>query len=306
MKVTVCEACQSSNVPMSEVLRVDGIAHCNDCLTNKYPEEDMLLGHLLEHEPDPTICSMCSIDHGNEELKPLSGKPVCKSCRTLLNRMAVPVWVKASFAGVLIVVVLAFTLNWRFYSAKNSLALANDAFEKGNVDKAVEHINHALHEVPESEDVKTLARYMGGCRMLAVGNYAQALADFEYCEDRLPDDYQIDMLINRADILASFTKGDYTRYLDLTLAQLSQDTLSAEHHAEVASAYACLYADGGKLGFRDLANYHIERCKQTPSFSGELQNYCNNIEYRLYSKQILTFSQFAEVYPDGWTTPAAE
>src|ERR1700752_2581493 len=101
----------------------------------------------------------------------------------------IPRWVRAFFAGILLLVAFSFSCNWSFYSAYSSLTKATADFANGDFEKASQKIKYASEKVPESEDLKLLSAYYTGINYYAQDKDSEALAQFDICADKMPADY---------------------------------------------------------------------------------------------------------------------
>lgn len=301
MKRIDCNICENKNIPLNDTIKIDGKVYCSSCFEAHFSDQNDLKDKLVEKEMDPTICSSCNKDFENIELKKISTYPICDECYTIIKNKTFPTWVKGFFIGILVIVILGFVWNWKFYQAYNSIKQSNDFFQKGDYTNASILMNEASKKVPEVEDVKTIAAYFRGIELLSKDKSTEALIEFNKCKDKIPPEYNINRLIIQAKIGSSFDKGDYEGFLEASKEILSIDSTVAFSLTSVASAYACIYADKGKEDAKQNAILYLKKAQAIDDTTKELKAYYNMIEYRIDSRKIIRREDFVKQFPNGWT-----
>jgi hypothetical protein len=198
-------------------------------------------------------------------------------------------------------VVFAFGWNWKFYQAYDAIRDANAAFSQNNYSQAAELMSLASEKVPEVQDVSNLASYFKGIDFLAKDKGADALNEFISIKDKLPLNYGVERLIWEAKIGASFNNKNYEGFLEASKGLLALDSTSAMTWTSVASAYACIYADRGEESAQKESLRYLERARTIDDSTKEAKSYYNMVEYRLFSRRIITRDEFAKEFPNGWT-----
>lgn len=300
MRYINCDVCERTNVPLNDTIRIDGRVYCNSCLQFNYTDKKQLAGKTIDKHIDPTICSSCGEDHNDAVLSMISTYPICAKCEQQIKSRTFPTWVKGFFIFILGVVVFSFFWNWRFYQSFNNINDSAAAFQNSDFETAASLMKLASDEVPEVEDMKILSAYYNGVYLLHNDKSSEAFAEFNKCWDKLPDDYQAPMLRIQAEIGDCFDRKDYNGFLSAAKAFLILDTNAAQSWAGVASAYACIYAQNGQDSSKLLALENLQRAKSMDSTSPESKDYCNRIEYRIYTRDIIGAKEFAKKYPHGW------
>lgn len=301
MKKTGCHICAETEIPLNNTITIDGKIYCSNCIDKNFSGKEDLRGRLVEKNFDPTICTSCEKDFGNTELNRIGNYPVCSECETSIRNKTFPNWVKAFFAGVLAIVVISFFWNWKYYSAYRDIRNAAEDFGKNNYQAATAQITAASQKVPEVKDLETLAAFYKGVQLLAEDKSALALNELNKCKDVLPEDYHINSLIIKARIGSSFDNKDYQGFLTAAKDNLALDTATAVSLTSVASAWACIYAEKGTDSAKTAAFSYLQQAKKIDSTSSEMKEYYNIVEYRIYSRKIITREEFKKQFPNGWT-----
>lgn len=299
MRFLTCGICGNEKSPLNESLRVDDVVYCQNCLKEKFPNEAGLKGKKIVHEFDPTICSSCSKDSGDSPLRRLGSYPICDSCEQALQAKIFPAWVKAFFAGVMLLVVFSLAWNWRFIEAYYQIKKTEDVLVSGSVNEAADLFAGISTNVPEISDFRQMANYYKGLRLLQEDHGVEALEAFRSCT-ALPRDYGIPALTIHAEISVSFNKKDYSGFVDAAHRYLSYDTSSIAL-AQMASAYACLYAEQKSDSVKRLAMEYLQKAISTQDTTRFFADYVNRIEHRLATHEIIDKEVFDARFPNGWT-----
>ncbi len=300
MRKFICVSC-NKETGLNETVKVDGKAYCNDCFEIQFSDRDKLQGSIVEREIDPTVCANCNKDFGETELNKIATFPVCSECEIAIKKRTFPAWVKAFFIGILVIVVVAFIWNWKFYTAYQNIDKANASFQEGDYAGASLLMKSASEKVPEVEDLKTLAGFYNGIDLLAKDKCAEAEIEFENISNKLPPDFNINTFKIQARLGAAFNNQDYQGFLDASKDYLAMDSTLAYSLTSVASAYACLYASQGKDEYKLSALQYLQRAKQADSTSEEMKSYYNMVEYRIFTRKIIRREEFNKQFPNGWT-----
>ena len=301
MQTIACSCCNNISVPKSTSMKIDGEVYCANCLELNFPYEENVKDKTIEKLIDKTVCSFCNKDNGSIELNTIGNSPVCEDCETRIKNLTFPNWVKGFFALIVLIVVFAFFWNWKYYDAYNDFKAANISIKEGNYSNASILMRNASEKVPEVAELKTLSTYYNGLNFLTKDKSEEALVEFNKCKQDLPDDYNINDLILQATMGATFDKKDYEGFLSASKESLKLDSLTALSWARLASAYACIYASNGDDSSKTLANNSLTHAKSIDSISKEMNDYYKKIEYRIYSRQILSTEDYNKKYPNGWS-----
>ena len=299
MKKIDCSICDKKAVAVAETIKVDGAVYCDTCFETEFEDPAKMTGKLIVKEADPTVCAFCQQDFGVIELPKLSVHPICDGCDAARKNKILPNWVKIFFIGILAIVVIAFIWNWRFYDAYQNYKKANVSFATGDYTNASLLMEKASQNVPEVEDLATLAHYFTGAAMLKADKNVEALKALELCKDKLPKDYDIDRLISAAKMGITFDDKNYEGFLAAAKETLTLDS-SAMSLGAIASAYACIYAEKGDPQAQKNALKFLDEAKQRDSTSDEALNFFDATAYRLHSRKIISREEFNKQFPNGW------
>ncbi len=300
MRKTTCHNCGQRDFPLNSIIKVDGKIYCDTCFEAKFPDKKHLEKSLVEREIDPTICANCDKDFGTLVLDKMSAFPICENCHIAIKNKTFPTWVKGFLVGLLVIIIGSFIWNWKYFEAYNGLNQTFVHFENGDFNKASQTIIAASSLVPESEDMQILVSYFKGTELLINDKSEEALIELKKCNGILPDEYNVNVLILQAKTGSAFDTKNYEEFLEVSKQSLALDTTSAISYIGVASAYACLYAQNNTIETKENALEYLKKAKAIDSTSDEIKEYLNRIEYRIYSKNIITGKEFLEKYPNGW------
>ncbi|MDR6761192.1 tetratricopeptide (TPR) repeat protein [Flavobacterium sp. 2755] len=300
MKKTECTNCDNKSVPINETITIDEKDFCNSCFETNFPDDKSLSGKKIEKKHDPTICSACSKDFEEIELNKIGVYPHCNDCETAVNNRVFPTWVKAFFIGIIAIVLFSFYWNWQYFDAYNKFQESIGSFEKGDFANASNLMQKASTEVPEVEDLKTLADFYSGFNFLKQNKSKEALNKFNSCIGKIPPDYNLGLYINMAKIGVTFDKKDYDGFLAASQEVLKIDSTSAECYSGVASAYSCIYATKNDESAKIKSFEYLKKAKAIDSTSSEAKFYYNMIEYRLFAHTVITREEFIKKFPNGW------
>lgn len=306
MQTVKCEVC-GGQFPMNETFRVGDITACRPCGEKIISEKKSIKS--VKRQADPTICVNCGKDHGGLQLPLLAGLPVCPDCETFFKHRPFPNWVKAFLAGVLALVIFALAWNMRFIQAYMEMTDAVRTSHNGNLEKSAELMSSASKRVPESSELRGLAAFYRGLLFLQQDKPAQALTEFDSSRRLLPSQglsKTLDQLTMSAKISIAFDSNDYDRFLTLSIEycdKISNDSLA---YAQVASAYACKFAVTGDQQFKDKALENLNKARALSQADLSFKEYEQRILHRLYSREIITSSEFHKKFPNGWQEPKKE
>ena len=300
MKHVVCNVCSNKDIPITDSIKIDNKIYCIPCANNNFPDEASLKDKLVEKENDPTICSSCHQDFGSLVLNKISTYPICETCETKIKNKTFPVWVKGFCITVIAIVITGFMWNWKYYQAYKDIKLSSQYLNNGDYTKATAFMTSASSKVPEAQDLEAMSQYLHGMELLSKDKSAEALVEFNKCNDVLSADYNISTLIIHAKIGVTFDNKDYDGFLEATKESLTQDTTNALSLSSVASAYACIYADKSKEDAKQNALQYLAKARAIDDTSAEMRSYYNMIEYRIDSKKIIKREEFNKQFPNGW------
>lgn len=205
------------------------------------------------------------------------------------------------FGSIAILVVVAVPWNRRFILAYVEMRRGMLAYAAGDFESASRRLAAATARVPECSWLEGAATYIEGMRLLAADHNEEALERFRAALKNAPPGANIEAMIARSEIGIAYQRKDYRGFLAIAQKQLALAPKSAEAAAEVASAYACLYASEGRDADKDDSLRHLELArglkeKDAPWWA----EYEQRIRHRLTTKTIIDRAEFVKRYPNGW------
>jgi hypothetical protein len=293
-----CSTCHNT-VPMNDTVKVDDCVICQNC-TRSYPSVTANPAAVSKNH-DPTICAGCGADFGSSTLATLqSGIPVCEPCRQAFMHRPYPDWVKLSFAGLIAIAILSIAVEWRFTAAYFEAKKSGREAQKGNFQMASMLMASAAQHVPESPDLKVVASFYRGIVLLNTDQSADAIPHLKAYQDRFPGPMAADLVL-QAEIGAAFDRADYDAFLTKCQQRLQQHTGDAMATAAVASAYACKYVATNDESYKAQALQTLEQAKSLAGGNeAGMKDYESRILCRLETHEVLSSSEYAKRYPNGW------
>lgn len=245
-------------------------------------------------------CAFCGKKSPDAVVKNMGESPICEHCSQDLISRPFPSWVKAFFAGVLILVAVSIAWNWKFFRAKAHLTTMNERIEEGDLSGAIAAVDdfHAIMRV--EPDLLVARNFWMGIRALANDSAERALELLEDVEATRPGSFNTSDYLISARIGAAFDKGDYDGFLRHSRESLSKRRDDPIAFGSVASAFACLFVTSGDEAYRDSTLEMLRKAKAI-STDTSFNEYEQRILYRMHSKEIITRAAFYERFPNGWT-----
>ncbi len=300
-----CEICNRDDVPQNESLRIDGAIWCSTCIEKNFQPIEKLKKHKVEQRIDPTICGLCGKDNGHEEFAIMSRLPACPACTEYANNRPYPLGVKMMFIGTFVLVLFSFIYNYRFYEGYQELNSFAESWSEGDMDGSLAHINEVHRHVPESKDVESLWRIHNAVHLLQVDSAIAAARMLQEFDGNYDPSLGVDDLLLTVNRSAAFDRREYRAFLKYSEIAFDRDPDSPHTHAQMASAYACMYASTGEQHYCDSSRVHIEQGLSLSAAAGDPENdiseFVNRIEHRLHTRRIIAPSVFMKEYPYGWS-----
>jgi tetratricopeptide (TPR) repeat protein len=283
---------------MKETARANDRILCADCYEKLTSTQGTAASEFI-YQVDPTVCVRCGLDNGSNPLPTLAALPVCQLCSDFLRNRPFPSWIKTSFIGLVIFVVLAAAWNIRFFLAWHDMKAAFTLMGQ-DMEPAAKRMRTALNRVPESPDLQTISAYFDGIVYLQQNKPQEALASLEKCRNRVPSPLDIDFLILEAKAGSAFNEKDYDAFLSAAKEMISKKPDDHLSHGMLASAYACKYAVTSDMTFYEQAMATLDRARSMSKGDPSFKEYEERILYRLNTQEILTSQEFHKRFPNGW------
>ena len=289
---------------MSQAFTAAGRTLCAACL------EQMLAGQGksatvegISRLVDPTVCAHCAADNGAAEWSQLAGLPTCDKCTNFFRNRPFPNWLKISAAVFLLVAVVAFVHNWRFFIGYVEYLRGVRALQEERVDEGIALLDSAAKRIPEVPDLAVLPNLLNAQRLILEDKNEEALQLLAQSRPHLPDELRPAFQNSEfcAQMGVAFNRGDYDSFLTAakSFAEANPDKSAAI--GSVASAYACKYAKSGDPTFRAQCLEQMQRARALADADSEVfREFENRLEHRLETKEIITRQEFVKRFPNGW------
>jgi hypothetical protein len=292
-----CSQC-GRTLPVKETCKTDDRILCADCYEKLTSTQETVASEFI-HQVDPTVCGRCGFDNGSAPLPSLANLPMCQPCTDYLRNRPFPSWIKISFAGLIIFVVLAAVWNMRFFLAWEDTRVAFQ-FMGQDMGQAAERMRTARSRVPESSDLETLSAFFDGIVYLQQNRSREALASLIKCKQKLPPTFGVDLLILRASADVAFDAKDYDGFVVVAKEMTVKKPDDHFSYAMLASAYACMFAVTSDAAFREQAMAALDRARTMSGGDPSFNEYEQRILHRLSTQEILTSQEFHKKFPNGW------
>ena len=252
---------------------------------------------------DSTICVHCAADGGAAEWSLLAGLPTCDKCTDFFRHRPFPKWLKVSAAVFLLVAVVAFVHNWRFFIAYVEYLRGLRALEQEHVEAGIDLLDSAAKRLPEIPDLAVLPNLLNAQRLIVDDKNEEALKLLAQSRPQVPDSlrpaYQNAEF--SAQMGAAFNRGDYDAFLAAAKSFAEANPTESAAIGSVASAYACKYAKTGDPAFRTKCLEEMERARAVAGADNDVfREYESRIQHRLESKEIISREEFVKRFPNGW------
>lgn len=299
MFTITCPDCGRTEVPLVECYRIGEHLKCTACAERESTEGSVPPDAERFRLADMNTCAFCGKHPPEVIMKSMGGSPVCQTCSQNLISRPFPLWVKAFFSGVVLLVFVSIIWNWRYFNAYGALNEVKAAFEKGDIDAAIAGVDAFEAYLPENQDLYLPKRYWQGLRSLGHDSSAAAVAYLEEVEQLAPGEFETDEYLLRARMGKAFDEEDYVGFLEYARQSRNRHgTSDASVLGSVASAFACLYATTSDEAFRDSAMHLLDQARVLGDTA--FNEYEGRILYRLHSKEIISREAFYKLFPNGW------
>jgi len=136
--------------------QVAGATCCQACTERVIEERGPFREDQVERLFDPTMCAYCGHDGGDVEVPRLAGLPTCDTCAERFRKRPFPLWIRASFAALLALLVASQVVGARYYGAAANVVRAERLIDSGDHAEASALLDSALEHVPDSGKVLLL------------------------------------------------------------------------------------------------------------------------------------------------------
>ncbi len=292
-----CSVC-GKILPMKNTSKTDDRILCDDCYEKLTSTQETVTSEF-SYQVDPTVCGRCGFDNGSQPLQTVAGQPMCQQCTDYVRNRPFPSWIRVSFAGLIVFVVLAAVWNMRFFLAWEDTKAAFKLMGR-DIGQAAERMRTARNRVPESPDLQAFSSFFDGIVYLQQDRPEEALANLEKCRHTVPAALGVDIIILQAKAGVAFDTKDFDGFLATAKKLVSKEPDTPFSYGMLASAYACKYAVTNDTAFREQAMSALDRSKAMSNNDPSFKEYEQRILHRLNTQEILSAKEFYEKFPKGW------
>lgn len=307
MKQITCADC-ALEFSVNQTLKVAGKVVCNACADKILSDKHLKTKPTVEQQTDPTICVKCGKDNGRIDFHAVAGLPVCPQCESSVRNRPFPQWIKVAMIVVGGLVVFSFARNMRFMKGYVQLKASHKFLDAGEIEKAAASLNAAATCIPERKELRAVACFYDGAVLMRQEKWDQAIARLNSCGGSLPSHLQpvAEESIMNAKIGIAFDSKDYDGFIDLAIQVQNKHPDDTTYAGQIASAYACKYAQSGDEQFKKQALESLEKAGAASRKTNSpevFENYKQRILHRLYTREVIDHKAFVSRFPNGWQQP---
>jgi hypothetical protein len=210
--------------------------------------------------------------------------------------------------AVIGLVIFSFAWNMRFITAYYHIKTSHKLADAMKIADAAAHMKAASACIPEVKDIRIMACFYDGLALTYQEKWSQAIERFNSCGSALSPELRTaieDNVIN-AKIAIAFDNKDYDGFLNLAMQQQNKHPDDSTYAGQVASAYACKYAQSGDEQLKKQALESLEKAGMASrkiKSPEDFENYKQRILHRLYTREVIDHKEFARRFPNGWQQP---
>lgn len=272
---------------------------CEACAVKYSGEEGTsLTANDFQQNRDPSICQWCDADAGSQAHGELAELPICESCESRLRNWPFPAWIKIAFVVLVVTGACSFVYNYRHVDAYLSSRAAGRNFKAGDLKTAQLQARRAATLVPTYLNYRIQADLFEGIWLLNEDKSAEALQKLNQLDPQVRNLPMVQVAVRAAEIAVAFDNKDYDRFLELAKQQSTNSPDNRQSQYQIASAYACKYADTGNDEFKQSALAQLATVGDDQSDEERL--YRERIMHRLATRRILHRHDYLREFPNGW------
>lgn len=302
MRKTECTEC-SESFAFGETYQVLGRTSCAACgekILAEHGHDNIQEGDIIRNV-DSTVCVWCNADGGTTEHQLLvASQPTCEPCNTRMRNWPYPVWVKLSFAFLVLLAIAAFIYNYRFVDSLVAVRQAKRAANRGDVARAADLWERAARQIPEERSLASIAQLYRGIALLAEDRCQEAVDKLQAYMQTAPQDTAVKNYLLHAEIGASYDRKDYQTMLQKAQELQAAKPTEGQTAMMVASAAACVYANTGEGSDLATADEWIKKAREIGFNGPPADEYEDRIRHRLATRQIVKKADFEKQFPNGW------
>ena len=149
MRTERCGEC-GAVTPIAGMWRVADAPCCGACAERVVAERGPFREDQVARMFDATVCANCGFDGGERELPRLANLPTCEGCCERLRNRPFPLWIRASLAALLALLVASQVVGARYFGAATNVVRAERRIGEKEYAEASALLAAALKEAPDS------------------------------------------------------------------------------------------------------------------------------------------------------------
>jgi hypothetical protein len=294
MRNALCSAC-GKTLPLGQTLRVFDQVLCEECAqieVEKHDEKDFVPGSVVR-QIDPTVCGRCQMDNGDTELPVLAGFHACDNCYHFVRYRPFPLWLKAAFGFILVLLVVGLVRNWPYFRAYMEWHRAQRLFQKGDIEGGMRLVDKAAARVPGSGGLGSALDLLHSMNLLREDRAKEALPILQRLNAQFPGDQQVKKATLQAEMAVAFDDKDYDQFLKKAQDYLALEPQAWPGQTAVSSAFACKYAMTGNEEFKKQALSYLDRAEKLAAPGDtNFKDMKDRIRYRLDTREIISREEY--------------
>lgn len=214
MRNVPCTHC-GKPLPLGQTLHVFDHLLCPECAQieiDKHEEKDFFPGSVVRGI-DPTVCGRCQMDNGESELPHVAGFHACESCENFVRHRPFPLWLKAAFGFILVLLVVSLVRNWPYFRAYMEWHWAQRLFERGDIEDGMKLVDRAAARVPGSNGLGFAIELFHAMNLLRQDRAKEALPILQRCKAQYPNDPNLTKPLLNAEMSVAFDNKEYDQFL---------------------------------------------------------------------------------------------
>lgn len=236
---------------------------CRVCASGQISDAaNAVIPDEVHPQSDPTICGDCRTDFGDKDLPVLQGRHLCSECRSHRKRKQFPLRMKVAFLicglGGAWCYVRSIQIAFGVHAYRNGVL----AFKERRYSDAEAFLGIARSHMPEDEWIQSLDAFYKGHASLSHRHAKEAAIWFQKSLDLDPNSEATALMVLIAKRRVAIEAMDIPDYFRTSEAILELEGRTPQALLTMASAWACRFAQSGKVEFRDQAMTCLEQARK--------------------------------------------
>ena len=280
--------------PTAEAYSAGGVVLCRGCAALRMADPlSPIPTDAVNLLSDPTICSDCHKDNGDNELPRHDGRALCRDCRSHRKRVQFPWLMRAACLACVVLGVWGICRSIPRALAIHAYCVGIKAFQQDDYWLAAESLHKAVRQMPEDSNFQDLEAFYRGHACYADDDAKGAVLWFKKSFAVNPQSQETEVMLRRAERKVAFEAKDFTAYFRASQALLEADEHSASSVQAMATAWACRYVLTGKEEFREKALACLKEARELGATDQDDANWVEAwVQQMLDRRSILSFREF--------------